>query len=100
MAGGLTYQEAYQWGYGELTRAGIAEARLDARLLLEWCCGTDHNTFFAHGERLVTEEENRRYVFCFFPLVGAVTGVMHSVSPDVRLTYLCSILPGSRNLWD
>lgn len=64
MAGGLTYQEAYQWGYGELTRAGIAEARLDARLLLEWCCGTDHNTFFAHGERLVTEEENRRYAQC------------------------------------
>ena len=64
MAGGLTYRELYEWGCGRLAEAGIDESGTDARLLLEWCCGTDRGTLLAHGERPVTEKENSRYLEC------------------------------------
>ena len=59
-----TYRESYQWGYEELSAAGIDDAKTDARLLLEWCCGTDRNTLLAHDERGISEEEYRRYADC------------------------------------
>lgn len=58
----LSYKKAYDWGTEELRQAQIAEAELDARLLLEYVCGTDRNTLLAHGEREVTETENGSYV--------------------------------------
>lgn len=64
MAGGLTYTEIYHWGCGQLSAAGIDEAKTDARLLLEWCCGTDRNTLLAHGDRGISEEEYDRYADC------------------------------------
>ncbi len=64
MAGGLSYRDVYQWGCGELRSAGIEESQLDARLLLEWCCGTDRNTLLAHGDRNVAEKEYRCYEKC------------------------------------
>ena len=60
----LTYAEIYQWGCEQLSAVGIDEAKTDARLLLEWCCGTDRNTLLAHGERSISEEEYRRYTDC------------------------------------
>ena len=60
----LTYAEIYQWGFGELSAAGIDEAKTDARLLLEWCCGTDRNTLLAHGERSISGEEYEQYTNC------------------------------------
>lgn len=60
----ITYQEVYRWGVNELTQADIADAGLDARLLLEWCCGTDRNTLLAHGDREVSGEEVHRYAQC------------------------------------
>ena len=60
----LTYRELYQQGCRELAAAGTDEARTDARLLLEWCCGTDRNTLLAHGDRRVSDEEYRRYQAC------------------------------------
>lgn len=60
----LTYEELYRQGCEELETAGIGEAKTDARLLLEWCCGTDRNTLLAHGERAVTEAECGRYAAC------------------------------------
>ena len=60
----LTYAEIYQWGTRELSSAGIDEAGTDARLLLEWCCGTDRNTLLAHGERLISGEEYEQYTNC------------------------------------
>lgn len=59
-----TYREIYQWGYEELSAAGIDDVKTDARLLLEWCCGTDRNTLLVHGERGISEEEYRRYADC------------------------------------
>lgn len=52
-----TYQEVYREGEAKLIQAGIDEAALDARLLLEYACGTDRNTLLAHGDREVTEKE-------------------------------------------
>lgn len=60
----LTYSDLYQWGCQELAESGIDEAKTDARLLLEWCCGTDRNTLLAHGERSISEEECARYSDC------------------------------------
>lgn len=51
------YRELYTTGYERLEKAGIVEAKLDARLLLEHACGTDHNTLLVHPEREVTEDE-------------------------------------------
>lgn len=60
----LTYQEIYRWGLEQLAKAEIPEAKQDARLLLEWCCGTDRNTLLAHGDRSISSEEYERYREC------------------------------------
>lgn len=56
-----TYIEVYEDGAAQLTEAGIEEAKLDARLLLEFVCGTDRNTLLVHGDRTVSAEEQERY---------------------------------------
>ena len=56
-----TYREMYDEGAARLSEAGIEEAALDARLLLEFVCGTNRNTLLAHGDRDVSEEEYSRY---------------------------------------
>lgn len=61
MNGNLTYGEVYKEGAARLGEAGIEEAELDARLLLEFVCGTDRNTLLAHGEREISTEEYGRY---------------------------------------
>ena len=50
----MTYREIYEAGKGALAAAGIEEADLDARLLLEFVCDTDRNTLLVHGERTVS----------------------------------------------
>lgn len=55
------YGEVYREGAARLAGAGIAEAGLDARLLLEFVCGTDRNTLLVHGDREVPEAEYKRY---------------------------------------
>lgn len=55
------YREMYAEGRECLEAAGILEAALDARLLLEFVCGTDRNTLLAHGDREVSAEECERY---------------------------------------
>ena len=57
----MNYREAFETGKGTLVAAGIEEAELDARLLLEEICGTDRNTLPVHGGREVTEEELAQY---------------------------------------
>lgn len=56
-----TYKEVYKAGKEALEKAAIDEAALDARLLLEFVCGTDRNTLLAHGDREVSGEEYERY---------------------------------------
>lgn len=60
----MTYSDLYHWGCRELAESGIYEAKTDARLLLEWCCGTDRNTLLAHGERSISEKECAQYSEC------------------------------------
>lgn len=68
----ITYREVYRWGCGQLEEAQIAEAQLDARLLLEWCCGTDRNTLLAHGERCISVEEYDKYRDCIVKRSGHI----------------------------
>lgn len=60
----LTYAEIYQWGCEHLSGAGIDEAKTEARILLEWCCDTDYNTLFAHGDRRISADEYEHYAEC------------------------------------
>lgn len=56
----MNYKEGYDWGKQSLETAGVSEAELDARLLLEKICGTDRNTLLVHGDRLLSEEEKKQ----------------------------------------
>lgn len=58
----MRYDELYLYGVKQLEEAGIVEAKLDARLLLEYVCGTDRNTLLAHPELLVEKEQEESYV--------------------------------------
>lgn len=57
----MNYKEIYDYGVGELARAGIEENRLDARLILEYVCHTGRNDLLVHGDREVKEEEQSLY---------------------------------------
>lgn len=58
------YRDLFEIGYNNLERAGITEAKLDARLLLEYVCGTDHSTLLAHPDKEVSADEEKRYMEC------------------------------------
>lgn len=57
----MNYTEAFLLGMQRLKEAQLEEAQLDARLLLEEVCGTDHNTLLCHGDREVSEAEEEQY---------------------------------------
>ena len=57
----MNYTEAFLMGMQKLKEAQIGEAQLDARLLLEEVCGTDHNTLLCHGDWEVSEAEEEQY---------------------------------------
>jgi release factor glutamine methyltransferase len=57
----MTYRELYQYGLNKLSEAGIEEAALDARLLLEYICHTDRNELIVHGEGVRTDMEQQFY---------------------------------------
>ena len=57
----MTYAEAYEKGKNILTEAGIAEAGLESRLLLEHVCGTGRNDLLVHGDRLVEDVQCNSY---------------------------------------
>jgi len=59
----MNYREAYEYGVAALREAQIAEADLDARLLLEFVCGTGRGDLYAHADREVTHEEFEKYLF-------------------------------------
>lgn len=57
----MNYRKLYETGKDRLEKAGIQEAALDARLLLEEVCRTDRNKLLVHGDRAVTEEEETQF---------------------------------------
>lgn len=58
----MTYRECYEQGCSTLQAAGIEEAILDARLLLEAVCGTDRNDLLVHGEQPVMPQAEEKYL--------------------------------------
>ncbi len=57
----ISYREYYQRGRERLRLAGVPEAETDARLLLEFVCGTNYNTLLAHGDMRISEEQGEAY---------------------------------------
>ena len=58
----MKYAELYRIGKESLIKAGIAEAELDARLLLEYICHTNRNDLLVHGDREVSPENETQYL--------------------------------------
>ena len=58
----MNYGECYLLGKKRLEEAGIREAGLDARLLLEDVCLTGPGDLLAHGDRSVTREQEGEYL--------------------------------------
>lgn len=56
-----TYRELYEEGRRILEQAGLPNAALDARFLLEEVCGTNLQTLLVFPEKKVTEEEVNQY---------------------------------------
>lgn len=57
----MNYRECYEAGQAALVEADIEEAKLDARLLLEYVCHTERNELLVHGDREVGEEDCAHY---------------------------------------
>ena len=57
----MTYGELYEYGRLRLVENEIAEAALDARLLLEYICHTDRNELIVHGDRECSDLEEQFY---------------------------------------
>lgn len=58
----MNYRECFEKGKSALAEAGIEEADLEARLLLEHVCGTNRNDLLAHGDREVLPEQETGYL--------------------------------------
>ena len=57
----MTYRELYEYGKSRLSEAGIAEAGLDARLLLEYVCHADRNELILYADRELNSMEEQFY---------------------------------------
>ena len=55
------YRTVWEQGAECLEQAGIADAKLDARLLLEAVCHTSLNTLLAEPSHTVTAEQKAQY---------------------------------------
>lgn len=58
----MKYGELYRNGKERLLQAEIAEAELDARLLLEYICHTNRNDLLVHADREVKAEQEEKYL--------------------------------------
>ena len=57
----MTYRECYAQGLDTLNKAGVSDARIDARLLLEYVCHTTQHDLILNGNRQVSEIEQTAY---------------------------------------
>lgn len=58
----MNYRQVYELGKSRLEEADVAEAALDARILLEHVCGTSRNDLLVHGDREVAEAQIDQYI--------------------------------------
>lgn len=81
----MIYREATEWGSTVLAQAGVAEAKLDAWLLLETVCRINRTFYYSHIEEALTLEQQSEY----------------EIAVKKRESgFRCSTLQASRNLWD
>lgn len=60
----MKYKELYLYGAEKLKNAGVPEAELDARLLLEAVCHTTRNDMLLYPDKEVDEKQKENYVNC------------------------------------
>lgn len=58
----MKYRDLYLYGVEKLNNAGIAEAKLDARLLLEEVCHTSQSDMILYPDREVDDIQHDSYV--------------------------------------
>ena len=58
----MKYRDLYLYGVEKLNNAGIAEAKLDARLLLEEVCHTSQSDMILYPDRNVDDVQHESYV--------------------------------------
>lgn len=57
----MKYRDLYNQGIEKLSSENIADAKIDARLLLEYACETDRNALFLKGDMEVPKEKEQLY---------------------------------------
>lgn len=58
----MKYKDLYIQGMDKLSSENIADAKIDARLLLEYVCKTDRNALFLKGDMEVADQEVQQYL--------------------------------------
>ena len=58
----MKYKELYLYGAEKLKYAGVPEAELNARLLLEAVCHTTRNDMLLYPDKEVDEKQKENYV--------------------------------------
>lgn len=57
----MKYRDLYNQGIEKLVSKDIPDAKIDARLLLEYACKTDRNALFLKGDMEVSDEAEKLY---------------------------------------
>lgn len=57
----MTYRDCYAHGLEILSQAGVPDARIDARILMEFVCHTTQHDMILNGNRQVSEAEQAAY---------------------------------------
>ncbi len=79
----MKYAELYEYGKKMLEDAGIQEASIDARLLLEFATGADRTLLYGHPETEV--EEQKKADFESFLIPGWSWFLLRSFVPAGRV---------------
>ena len=58
----MKYGDLYSQGIETLSSENIPDAKVDARILLEYACKTDRNALFLHGDMEVKDEDEKTYL--------------------------------------
>ena len=58
----MKYRDLYSQGIEKLSSVNIPDAKVDARILLEYACKTDRNALFLHGDMEVKDEDEKTYL--------------------------------------
>ena len=58
----MKYRDLYSQGIETLSSENIPDAKVDARILLEYACKTDRNALFLRGDMEVKDEDEKTYL--------------------------------------